>query len=318
MKMPSSDSFEAQVKHVGLKNAIAESVEDIFSSVLESEGYEDSYSFLFDPWWEEYGDYIHEYDWSDEIYTVKGYGEAFKPLRESTNAGLAQTATIGGATGFVGGGYRADSAGQDLMDKFQADIDGVVSAGKSEIDTYWDDYYEEITDGVYELLTEMGSFDFNSNNPWFSPIDDYSNDSFLLGDFSLGNDWACINSPQCCVDGVWSEELCPSNDSDLDDDGCPEGYYRDASGMCQYSGVGTAGFNSDIRLKKNVIKVGKSRTGIDIYEFDYINQDGRYRGVIANDLLGTDAVTRDHQGFLMVDYSKIDVPFERIDCVRRF
>ncbi len=46
--------------------------------------------------------------------------------------------------------------------------------------------------------------------------------------------------------------------------------------------------NSDSRLKENMILVGKSQSGINIYQFNYIGQDGLYEGVIAQELLNTE------------------------------
>ena len=53
---------------------------------------------------------------------------------------------------------------------------------------------------------------------------------------------------------------------------------------------------------------------VKIYEFDYIaglGIAGRYRGVMANEI-PQNAVTRRAGEYDMVDYSKIDVEFERI------
>lgn len=70
---------------------------------------------------------------------------------------------------------------------------------------------------------------------------------------------------------------------------------------------------SDIRLKTNLKLLGQSPNGINIYEFNFIDDPGkRYQGVIANELIGTpfqDAVSTNDKGYLEVDYSKIDVKF---------
>lgn len=72
---------------------------------------------------------------------------------------------------------------------------------------------------------------------------------------------------------------------------------------------------SDSRLKKNIRRVGKSNRGINIYEFEYKNKSrygsGMYRGVMAEEIQGN-AVKRHENGYLMVDYSKLDVNFERL------
>ena len=67
-------------------------------------------------------------------------------------------------------------------------------------------------------------------------------------------------------------------------------------------------------LKENIELVGKSPLGINIYEFDYKNKNGRYRGVMADELdTGNGAVLIGTDGYLRVDYSKVDVDFEQIN-----
>ena len=71
---------------------------------------------------------------------------------------------------------------------------------------------------------------------------------------------------------------------------------------------------SDIRLKENIVRTGESPKGYPIYEFNYKNDPGtRYRGVMAHDLVTSrpDAIHR-LNGYLAVDYSKLDVDFEVI------
>ena len=71
--------------------------------------------------------------------------------------------------------------------------------------------------------------------------------------------------------------------------------------------------SSDIRLKENIELVGSSPSGINIYEFDYKDKsygEGRYKGVMAQEI--PKASFRGSDGYLMVDYSGLDVKFERI------
>ena len=79
---------------------------------------------------------------------------------------------------------------------------------------------------------------------------------------------------------------------------------------CDYYGC------SDRTLKEDIEFMGISPSGIKIYEFGYIDAPGRYRGVMAQDLLDTeyrDAVSKNSDGYYIVDYSKIDVELKRID-----
>ena len=86
-----------------------------------------------------------------------------------------------------------------------------------------------------------------------------------------------------------------------------------ATGAGASAGAGAAVAASDINLKENIKTVGKSPSGIDIVEFNYKNQSERFRGVIAQDIQDkypNAVVNKDR--YLAVDYSKIDVSFERI------
>ena len=70
------------------------------------------------------------------------------------------------------------------------------------------------------------------------------------------------------------------------------------------------GASSDIRLKEDIKLEGKSPSNINIYSFKYKNKEGRYKGVMAQDVPW--ASFEDNNGYLMVDYSKLDVDFVKI------
>ena len=71
---------------------------------------------------------------------------------------------------------------------------------------------------------------------------------------------------------------------------------------------------SDMKLKENIIKVGNSPSGINVYEWNYIGKSQRYRGVLAQELLEShpEAVAMCPNGFLGVYYGKIDVKMEAV------
>lgn len=77
---------------------------------------------------------------------------------------------------------------------------------------------------------------------------------------------------------------------------------------------GSGGF-SDIRLKENIKNIGKSDLGINIYEWNYINDNNKYKGVIAQELLNTpfEKSLSIKKGFYWVDYTNLDVDFEKIN-----
>ena len=68
---------------------------------------------------------------------------------------------------------------------------------------------------------------------------------------------------------------------------------------------------SDRRVKHDIKKVGESPQGINIYEFRYINIEGVYRGVMADEVPW--ASEKAPNGYQMVDYNKVDVKFERVE-----
>lgn len=78
------------------------------------------------------------------------------------------------------------------------------------------------------------------------------------------------------------------------------------------SAAGIAALFSDINLKENIVKIG-SEKGHNIYEFNYIGEPERYRGVMAQEVkkIKPDAVIETPQG-LKVDYNMIGINFERV------
>jgi hypothetical protein len=88
-------------------------------------------------------------------------------------------------------------------------------------------------------------------------------------------------------------------------------------GLAQLGGtaaaMGQAGiFGSDVRLKENIELVG-SDNGFNLYEFNYRNQDARWRGVMAQEVMVTrpDAVGM-REGVLVVDYDALGMRMEAV------
>ena len=80
----------------------------------------------------------------------------------------------------------------------------------------------------------------------------------------------------------------------------------------QVAGAALAGsqFMSHIRMKEDIKLVGKSPMGINIYNFKYLGDDKKYQGVMAHQVPQASSVNAD--GYLMVDYSKLDVDFKEV------
>lgn len=70
---------------------------------------------------------------------------------------------------------------------------------------------------------------------------------------------------------------------------------------------------SDVRLKENIEHVGMEK-GHNIYEFNYKDGSGRFRGVMADEVekIEPDAVTIHSNGYKMVNYDKIGLQMERV------
>ena len=81
-----------------------------------------------------------------------------------------------------------------------------------------------------------------------------------------------------------------------------------------HMGYGVAGKPSDRKLKENIRLVGKSISGINIYTWTYKNQEihgkGVFQGVMAQEV--PHATIQHPDGYLMVDYSKVDVIFKKV------
>ncbi len=73
------------------------------------------------------------------------------------------------------------------------------------------------------------------------------------------------------------------------------------------NGSGVSLTPSDIRLKKNIRRVGTHARGIGLYEFSYIGSTMRHIGVMAQEVLtvAPHAVVTGADGFYRVDYSAL-------------
>ena len=67
-------------------------------------------------------------------------------------------------------------------------------------------------------------------------------------------------------------------------------------------------------MKEKINKVGTSPQGYGIYEFNYIGDSTRYRGVMAQDVARTRPMAVDilDGGLLAVNYGMIDVDMEEV------
>ena len=82
-------------------------------------------------------------------------------------------------------------------------------------------------------------------------------------------------------------------------------------GMLGQFGMSVFSKYSDIRLKTDIILLGISNMGTNIYSFKYNGSEDIYQGVMAQEVPW--ATTQDKNGFYMVDYSKVDVEFKKLN-----
>jgi hypothetical protein len=71
---------------------------------------------------------------------------------------------------------------------------------------------------------------------------------------------------------------------------------------------------SDRKLKKNIINIGKSKRGFNIYSFEYKDKkfgEGVYQGVMSDEI-PAEAVIKSNDGYDRVNYSLLDVEFKQI------
>jgi len=95
---------------------------------------------------------------------------------------------------------------------------------------------------------------------------------------------------------------------------------RDGAVSGIFSGLGSIAGSvvgaSDRRMKKNIKLIGKSKSGLNIYAFEYIDKifgEGVWQGVMSDEV-SSDAVIKNFAGeFDGVDYSKVDVEFKKIN-----
>ncbi len=75
---------------------------------------------------------------------------------------------------------------------------------------------------------------------------------------------------------------------------------------------GGGGRRSDIRLKHDIVLIGRLDDGLGYYRFVYNGGHTAYVGVMAQEVetVAPEAVTRDADGYMRVSYDRLGLPFE--------
>ena len=91
--------------------------------------------------------------------------------------------------------------------------------------------------------------------------------------------------------------------------------FKDALSIGQSIGTMAMAFGgSDRRIKENIVKLGKSISGLGIYKFNYIGKAKQYIGTMADEVMKINpkAVLTMDNGFYGVYYDLIDVEFKEV------
>jgi hypothetical protein len=80
------------------------------------------------------------------------------------------------------------------------------------------------------------------------------------------------------------------------------------------SAGGEAVVESDIRLKADVVRIGRTNHGLPLYRFRYKGGSDRFAGVMAQDVLGVmpEAVSTGADGYYRVDYGMLGIALRRL------
>ena len=80
-------------------------------------------------------------------------------------------------------------------------------------------------------------------------------------------------------------------------------------------GRGGGGRRSDMRLKHDIVLLGRLDDGLGYYRFVYNGGHTAYVGVMAQEVrtVAPDAVTRGPTGYMRVSYDRLGLPFETYD-----
>jgi hypothetical protein len=172
--------------------------------------------------------------------------------------------------------------------------------------------YNKTTNSIDTLTIQSIMFDIKNIKTYLITLEEGKREFFIkLSDEGDTNEMYLIQHNGGCNEWCGYFYSCENFDKCSDchksNTNCPAcSPYNVSSFLC----------NSDRRLKHNIVLIGQSNNGINIYQFNYIDEDGLYEGVIAQELLDTEfqnAVVEGENGMYKVDYSKLDVEFKKLN-----
>ena len=106
-----------------------------------------------------------------------------------------------------------------------------------------------------------------------------------------------------------------SHGSEWDRDEGGGGHYGGGGGHYGGGGGGRGGRRSDIRVKHDIVLLGRLGNGLGWYRFAYTGGTKTYVGVMAQEVqkIAPTAVMRGSDGVLSVDYGKLGLKFQSYD-----
>ena len=167
------------------------------------------------------------------------------------------------------------------------------------------------------------------NGNWYGSSFKLSGDGEVIDDytrqilFNVMNN--CTGTSSCHVWNIFIEEPCNEFEETTNQDAGPislEGGVAKKDSLPSFKDRFLP--PSDIRLKVNITQIGKTKMGINIYEYNYSKElqkyhgydsEITYQGVMAQELIGTlfeNSVSKDKNGYYRVNYSLIDTEFKEV------
>jgi len=252
------------------------------------------------------GDYLNSNPYIDATFN-KAADNVVNKYNEITNPGIDSQFSKAGRYG----------SGAYAQARNQSDRTASQEIGNLATDIYGQNYAKERQNQIQGQLyaPDLANQDYYDINQ-LSSVGDYKTNlaqqqidsDRTKYDYNQNKDQAALQQYMDLIQGNYGGTQTQSNP-----------YYRNSAGSTIGTiaqGAGTiaslASLFSDIRLKENIIHVGK-KNGHNIYQFNYIGMPERYEGVMAQEVMKThpDAVIETPLG-LKVNYGAIGLEMRSI------
>lgn len=277
----------------------------------------------------EYTQYFEDYDPTKEQAATQQMRLGQQSAQEQARASLWKQFQQGRQTpgGFGGGQKNLQTSMSGIFKGLDQGREKAQLGLQSDINQYRSDYRTDVMGQIGQLFAggaEVAPEPTDTSCPpgqhWSNAQDTCIDDELVCAENEVEENGVCVVDPcygVTCTTGSHCEDgTCVTNENPNWNNSGGQGAYTPeeciAIGMI-YDGQGGCEW-SDVRLKTNINLIDTSKSGINIYEYNYKwNKHDKYRGVMAQEILEShpNAITK-RFGYYAVDYNKIDVNFERI------